>query len=318
MSPDRREFLAAAAGLAALGALPADAAPGPMTAGADPGAPKHEMRGMWIASVVNIDWPSAAGLSRDAQKAESTALYDLAVARGMNTVVLQVRPTADAFWPSPYEPWSKYLTGTQGEDPGYDPLAFAVHAAHERNLSLHAWFNPYRVSMDTDIAALVPTHPARVHPDWVIAYGGKLYYDPGVPAARRFCVTAILDAVKRYDLDGVHFDDYFYPYPVAGQTFADDDTFATYGSGFTDKAAWRRDNSTRSSGSSSAGSAGRNRRSSSASARSRSGATSPPTRWAPTPRPGHRPTTTSPPTPDAGSARSGSTTWPLRSTGRSA
>lgn len=137
MSPDRRDFLAGAAsvafdaaGLAALGALPADAAPGPVTVGADPCAPKHEMRCMWIASVVNIDWPSAPGLSPAAQKAEPTDLYDLAVARGMNTVVLQVRPTADAFWPSPYEPWSKYLTGTQGEDPGYDPLAFAVHAAN--------------------------------------------------------------------------------------------------------------------------------------------------------------------------------------------
>lgn len=106
----------------------------------------------------------------------------------MNTVVLQVRPTADAFWPSPYEPWSMYLTGTQGQDPGYDPPDFAVHAAR-RNLSLHAWFNPYRVSMDTDVDALLPTHPARVHPDWVIPYGGKLYYDPGVPATRGFCVT---------------------------------------------------------------------------------------------------------------------------------
>jgi len=253
MSPDRRDFLTGAASvavaataLATLGAAAADAAPDPAsgrsTPPADPAAPKHEMRGMWIASVVNIDWPSAPGLSAAAQEAELVALYDLAVARGMNTVVLQVRPTADAFWASPYEPWSEYLTGTQGQDPGYDPLGFAVHAAHERNLSLHAWFNPYRVSMDTDVDALVPTHPARLHPDWVLPYGGKLYYNPGVPAARRFCVTAILDAVERYDLDGVHFDDYFYPYPVVGETFADDDTFAAYGSGFADKASWRRQN----------------------------------------------------------------------------
>lgn len=197
---------------------------------------------MWIASVANIDWPSVPGLPAAAQQAELIALYDLALSRGMNTVVLQVRPSADAFWPSPYEPWSKYLTGTQGEDPGYDPLEFAVRAAHARNLSLHAWFNPYRVSMDTNAETLVPTHPARVHPDWVIPYGGKLYYDPGVPAARRFCVAAILDAVKSYDLDGVHFDDYFYPYPAPGQAFADDATFATYGSDFADKAAWRRHN----------------------------------------------------------------------------
>jgi uncharacterized lipoprotein YddW (UPF0748 family) len=249
MSPDRRDFLTgaaavavAASGLAALGPVSAAAAPAPREAAPEPAAPKHELRGMWIASVTNIDWPSAPGLSAAAQQAELIALYDLAVARGMNTVVVQVRPTADAFWPSPYEPWSKYLTGTQGEDPGYDPLGFAVRAAHERNLSFHGWFNPYRVSMGTDVEALLPTHPARVHPDWVIPYGGKLYYDPGVPAAREFCVRAILDAVKRYDLDGVHFDDYFYPYPVAGESFADDATFASYGGRFTDKADWRRDN----------------------------------------------------------------------------
>jgi uncharacterized lipoprotein YddW (UPF0748 family) len=250
MSPDRRNFLTgaaaavvAASGLTALGAgNAATAAPGQAARTPDPDAPKHELRGMWIASVVNIDWPSAPGLSAAAQQAELIALYDLAVARGLNTVVLQVRPTADAFWPSPYEPWSKYLTGTQGEDPGYDPLGFAVRAAHERNLSLHAWFNPYRVSMDTNVDALLPTHPARMHPDWVIPYGGKLYYDPGVPAAREFSVRAILDAVQRYDLDGVHFDDYFYPYPVAGQSFADDATYATYGGRFADKATWRRDN----------------------------------------------------------------------------
>ena len=197
---------------------------------------------MWIASVVNIDWPSAPGLTAAQQKAELVALYDTAVARGMNTVVLQVRPTADAFWPSPYEPWSKYLTGTQGQNPGYDPLRFAVAQAHARNLTIHGWFNPYRVSMDVDRSALVSTHPARVHPDWVLAYGGKLYYNPGIPAARRFCVKAIVDAVAHADLDGVHFDDYFYPYPVAGEVFDDDATFAKYGAGFATKAAWRRHN----------------------------------------------------------------------------
>jgi uncharacterized lipoprotein YddW (UPF0748 family) len=157
-------------------------------------------------------------------------------------VVLQVRPTADALWPSPYEPWSEYLTGTQGEDPGWDPLGTAVREAHRRGLELHAWFNPYRVANNTDPARLAAGHPARLHPDWVVPYGGKLYYNPGLPEVRRFVQDAMLDAVKRYDIDAVHWDDYFYPYPVAGQAFADDDAYARYGTGFPDRAAWRRNN----------------------------------------------------------------------------
>ena len=208
----------------------------------DPATPKQQLRAEWIASVTNIDWPSRPGLPADEQKAELLRWYDEAVDLGLNAVVVQVRPTADAFWPSRYEPWSKWLTGAQGQDPGYDPLAFAVAEAHKRNLEFHAWFNPYRVSMDTDVSKLVPTHPARVHPDWVIPYGGKLYYDPGVPDVQRFTIDAIMDAVRRYDIDAVHFDDYFYPYPVAGQTFDDADTFARYGGGFDDIADWRRHN----------------------------------------------------------------------------
>ncbi len=205
-------------------------------------APKHDFRALWIASVVNIDWPSKPGLSVADQQAELLAWFDLAVAQHHNAVVLQVRPTADAFWPSPYEPWSVYLTGEQGRYPGYDPLGFAVAEAHRRNLALHAWFNPYRVSMGDDPSVLVPDHPARLHPEWVIGYGGKLYYDPGLPAVREFVIDAIMDAVDRYDLDAVHFDDYFYPYPVVGETFDDAATFARYGRGFDDVADWRRDN----------------------------------------------------------------------------
>ncbi|HET7304396.1 MAG TPA: family 10 glycosylhydrolase [Segeticoccus sp.] len=244
----RRDFLASAAGVATLATLSGIAAPGALAAAhpddcaVDPNAPKHQLRGMWIATVVNIDWPSRPGLPAAEQQAELIDLYDTAVARGYNTVVLQVRPTADAFWPSRIEPWSKYLTGTQGEDPGYDPLGFAIEQAHARNLKVHGWFNPHRVSMDTDLDALVPTHPARQHPEWVVAYGPKLYYDPGVPDVRRHNIAAIMDAVTRYDLDGVHFDDYFYPYPVGDEDFPDEDTFARYGAGFDDKDEWRRDN----------------------------------------------------------------------------
>jgi uncharacterized lipoprotein YddW (UPF0748 family) len=239
---------ALAAGVAAIPGMllpTAAAAQPPAPAGAaaepDPDAPLRQLRAMWIASVVNIDWPSTTGLPAAEQRAQLTAWFDLAVRLRFNAVVLQVRPTADAFWPSPYEPWSQYLTGTQGVDPGYDPLAFAVEEAHRRNLQLHAWFNPYRVSMQTDPSTLVESHPARRHPEWVFAYGPKLYYNPGIPEVRRFVEDAILDAL-RYDIDAVHFDDYFYPYPVAGQELPDADTFAAYGDGFDDIGDWRRHN----------------------------------------------------------------------------
>ncbi|MYW65124.1 family 10 glycosylhydrolase [Streptomyces sp. SID8379] len=203
---------------------------------------RHDLRGMWLATVANRDWPSRAGLTAAEQRAELLAHLDTAVRRRLNAVVLQVRPTADALWPSPYEPWSQVLTGTQGADPGWDPLGTAVREAHRRGLELHAWFNPYRIANHTDPSRLVPTHPARLHPDWVVPYGGKLYYNPGLPEVRRFVQDAMLDAVKKYAIDAVHFDDYFYPYPVAGQTFDDDAAYAAHGGAFPDRAAWRRDN----------------------------------------------------------------------------
>jgi uncharacterized lipoprotein YddW (UPF0748 family) len=201
-----------------------------------------EMRGMWLATVANRDWPSKAGLSAAAQRAELIAHLDTAVRYRLNTVVFQVRPTADALWPSPYEPWSQYLTGTQGKDPGWDPLGTAVAEAHARGLELHAWFNPYRIANHADPAKLVAGHPARVHPEWVVPYGGKLYYNPGLPEVRAFVQDAMMDAVAKYDVDAVHFDDYFYPYPVAGQTFDDDAAYAAHGGGFGSRADWRRDN----------------------------------------------------------------------------
>ncbi|MER7345221.1 family 10 glycosylhydrolase [Streptomyces aurantiacus] len=233
----RRAFTMAAASVAASLAMAGDAA-------AVPGA-RHrgrELRGMWVATVVNIDWPSKPGLPAAQQRAELIAYLDEAVRRRLNAVVLQVRPTADAFWPSRYEPWSEWLTGTQGNDPGWDPLGTAVREAHRRGLELHAWFNPFRIAMHTDPARLIPSHPARLHPDWVVPYGGKLYYNPGLPEVRRFMQDSMLDAVRRYPLDAVHWDDYFYPYPVAGQVFDDDAAFARHGGGFPDRASWRRDN----------------------------------------------------------------------------
>ncbi|MBO1331727.1 family 10 glycosylhydrolase [Streptomyces sp. VRA16 Mangrove soil] len=232
----RRAFTVGAA-LAVAGLTAGDAV------AAGHGRRRHpELRGMWLATVAGRDWPSKAGLTAAEQRAELLAHLDTAVRRRLNTVVFQVRPTADALWPSPYEPWSEVLTGTQGKDPGWDPLGTAVTEAHRRGLELHAWFNPYRVANHTDPSRLVPTHPARLHPDWVVPYGGKLYYNPGLPEVRRFVEDAMTDAVRKYAIDAVHFDDYFYPYPVAGQTFDDDAAYAAYGSGFPDRAAWRRDN----------------------------------------------------------------------------
>ncbi|WP_433888283.1 glycoside hydrolase family 10 protein [Streptomyces sp. CA-111067] len=256
----RRTFTAAAAGVLATTVVPAsaraadrDASAGPDTSGEhghpgqDHGGGRHrsghrELRGMWIATVANTDWPSAPGLPVEQQRAELLALLDTAVRLRLNAVMFQVRPTADAFWPSPYEPWSAYLTGTQGRDPGWDPLGTAVREAHRRGLELHAWFNPYRIANSADPSQLAATHPARLHPDWTVVYGGKLYYNPGLPQVRRFVQDAMLDAVRRYPIDAVHWDDYFYPYPVAGQVFDDDAAWARYGGGFTDRDAWRRHN----------------------------------------------------------------------------
>lgn len=239
----RRAFTVTAlsALVAGGGAVAASSA---LARGSDPGRRRavREMRGVWVATVTNRDWPSKPGLTADEQRDELLAHLDTAVDNGLNTVVLQVRPTADALWPSPYEPWSQVLTGTQGKDPGWDPLRTAVAEAHDRGLQLHAWFNPYRIANHTDPSKLAESHPARQNPEWVVTYGGKLYYNPGLPEVRTFVQQAMLDAVEKYQVDGVHFDDYFYPYPVAGQTFDDTDAYDRYGGGFATRAAWRRDN----------------------------------------------------------------------------
>ncbi|MEU1472481.1 family 10 glycosylhydrolase [Streptomyces sp. NPDC005761] len=249
---DRRKFVTGAAGTVA-GAMGSAVVAGDAAAAGRgvgrpgrPGGPRdvlrRELRGMWVATVQNIDWPSEPGLPAAKQRAGLIAYLDEAVARRLNAVILQVRPSADALWPSPYEPWAQCLTGVQGKDPGWDPLGTAVKEAHSRGLELHAWFNPFRVANHTDPSRLSARHPARLHPGWVLPYGGKLYYNPGLPEVRAFVQDAMLDAVRRYDIDAVHWDDYFYPYPVAGQTFADGAAYAKYGAGFPDRAAWRRSN----------------------------------------------------------------------------
>ncbi|HEY3685597.1 MAG TPA: family 10 glycosylhydrolase [Streptosporangiaceae bacterium] len=205
-----------------------------------PSAPKRQMRGMWISTFRNLDWPSRPGLPVATQKRELTAYLDAAVRMRMNAVFVQVRDRADAFYKSSYEPWSQALTGTPGRDPGYDPLAFLATEAHRRNLELHAWFNPFQVTTEGD-KPLPANHPAVVHKGWTHRFQGRLYYDPGIPAVRSFVEGVINEVVRKYDIDGVHFDDHFYPYPQPGQRFADDATYKKYGKG-QGKGTWRRAN----------------------------------------------------------------------------
>ncbi|GAA1100044.1 glycoside hydrolase family 10 protein [Kitasatospora arboriphila] len=249
--PRRREVLAALAAAVCTGAaappVPVRREEGPPgtlpAATVAPHPVKRQMRGLWIACLNHTDWPDRRRLGAEQMRADFTALLDSAVATGFNAVFVQVRPTADALWPSRFEPWSQWLTGTQGQDPGWDPLAFMILAAHERGLPFHAWFNPFRIAIHPDPARLVADHPARRNPHWAVAYDGELYYDPGLAEVREFVLDAVMDAVTRYEVDGVHIDDYFYPYPApGGRGFPDDGSFAAGSRGFTDRAAWRRDN----------------------------------------------------------------------------
>lgn len=206
--------------------------------------PKRELRAAWIATVVNIDWPSKKGLNSALQQQEYVELLDLLKSVGMNAVIVQVRPAADAFYPSSYEPWSEYLSGTQGQSPVpyYNPLTFMIEQARMRGLEFHAWFNPYRVSMN-DTIAFARDHPFYKHPDWFVKYGGKWYYDPGHKEAREFVLKAIMETITHYDLDAVHFDDYFYPYRIMNEEFPDSCSYQAYGlDRFESKDDWRRDN----------------------------------------------------------------------------
>jgi uncharacterized lipoprotein YddW (UPF0748 family) len=218
-----------------------------------PTTARRELRGMWITTVNHIDWPSRPGLSAQEIKAEYLGWLDLAQKRHHNAVFVHVRPSGDALWPSKYAPWSEWLTGQRGKDPGFDVLSWIVEETHARNLEFHAWFNPYRggqpapAGAGPDIGKLAADHPLRRHRDWAVVYpvkaaGSRLYFNPGIPQARAFVEDSILEAVRRYDIDGVHFDDFFYPYPTAGQDFPDDAAFARYGKGFASRAEWRRNN----------------------------------------------------------------------------
>lgn len=206
--------------------------------------PKREFRGVWVATVANIDWPSKPGLPVAVQQQELLHLLDEHQQSGMNAIMFQIRPAADSYYAKSKEPWSKYLNGKQGKAPVpfYDPLEFAIIEAHKRGIELHAWFNPYRAAMNLNAAELAPDHIIKQHPEWFFSYAGKKLFNPGIPEARQYIVSVVLDVVRNYDIDGVHFDDYFYPYPETGQVVADDQQFRTYGGEFENIADWRRNN----------------------------------------------------------------------------
>jgi uncharacterized lipoprotein YddW (UPF0748 family) len=201
---------------------------------------RREFRAAWIATVYNLDWPSKPGLSASRQRAEMIRILDRAVELNLNAIIFQVRPQSDAIYRSRYEPWAPYLTGRMGEDPGYDPLEFAVEAAHKRGLELHAWFNPFR-GVTNYKNAVSRDHITKREKNLTRRYGNYLWLDPGEPAVQAHVKRVVMDVVQRYDIDGVHFDDYFYPYKVAGKDFPDQSTFRRYGNG-RNRGEWRRDN----------------------------------------------------------------------------
>jgi uncharacterized lipoprotein YddW (UPF0748 family) len=210
-------------------------------------AQKPEFRAAWVASVVNIDWPSKKGLSTQEQKDEFVRLVEMHHRNGMNALVVQIRPAGDAFYPSELEPWSEYLTGVQGKAPSpyYDPLQFMIDETHKRGMEFHAWLNPYRAVFNTKVSSVAASHPSRKYPEWFVDYGDNArmtrYFDPGHPEAQKFVTNVVRDIVRRYDVDAIHMDDYFYPYRIAGKEFPDARTFAKYGKGMQ-KDAWRRSN----------------------------------------------------------------------------
>ena len=208
-----------------------------------------EMRGVWVSTVSNLDWPEVGVYDEKVQKELLKEKFDFIEEQNMNTIFFQVRPMGDALYESSYAPWSKYLTGTLGENPGYDPLEFAIDEAHKRGLELQAWFNPFRIdsnsekfNIDNYIDELPEESPLKNNPDWIVKYNNYHYLDAGIPEVREYVIDTIIEVVKNYNIDGVVLDDYFYPYPSGGVEFPDEDTYEKYGEGFSSKDEWRRNN----------------------------------------------------------------------------
>ena len=205
--------------------------------------PKYEFRGVWIASVANIDWPKSGMTDPAAQRADFIRILDQHQRNGMNAMIVQIRPAADAFYPSSYEPWSEWLTGEQGKapQPYWDPLAFMIEETHKRGMEFHAWLNPYRAVQTIGKSSIAADHITQKKPEWFLVYGDKKYFDPGNKDAQRFVVNVVRDIVRRYPVDAIHMDDYFYPYRIAGKEFPDAASYAKSGS-CLNKEDWRRSN----------------------------------------------------------------------------
>lgn len=201
--------------------------------------PKREFRAAWIQSVNG----QFRGVPTEQLKKTLISQLNSLQGAGINAIIFQVRPEADALYASQFEPWSRFLTGVQGKvpEPYWDPMQFMIEECHKRGMEFHAWINPYRVKT-TSKSELAPTHIYNIHPEWFVTYGDQLFFDPALPESRRHICMVVSDIVSRYDVDAIHMDDYFYPYPAKGKDFPDDASFARYGGGFTNKADWRRSN----------------------------------------------------------------------------
>ena len=215
----------------------------PETPAEVPRPPKRELRAVWVATVDNIDWPSQKNLTPDAQRREFSNLLDFYKQVGMNALFVQVRAAGDAFYAKGTEPWSEWLTGEQGRAPVpfYDPLDYMIQESHRRGLEFHAWLNLNRL-VHRSSTSVSSQNLSRTHPAWTLSYDGAKLFNFGLPEVRQYITDMTVNVAKNYDVDGIHFDDYFYPYAVAGQTLQDEGTFQKYGQGFASKADWRRHN----------------------------------------------------------------------------
>ena len=204
--------------------------------------PKYEFRAVWIATVNNIDWPSSKNLTAYQQKDEFIHILNEQQKFGMNAVIVQIRPAADAFYASNLEPWSEFLTGKQGVPPSpyYDPLKFMIDETHKRGMEFHAWINPYR-AVFSPTSSIYENHITKKHPEWFLKYGDKKYFNPGLPQVMQYLTNVVKDIITRYDVDAIHMDDYFYPYRIPGKEFPDYPTYLQYGRGLSID-AWRRSN----------------------------------------------------------------------------
>lgn len=201
--------------------------------------PKREFRAAWIQSVNG----QFRGMPTEKLKQNLIGQLNSLQKAGINAIIFQVRPEADALYASRLEPWSRFLTGVQGKapEPYWDPMQFMIDECHKRGMEFHAWINPYRTKT-TLKSELAPNHVYNIHPEWFVAYGDQLYFDPALPESRRHICMVVSDIVSRYDVDAIHMDDYFYPYPIKGKDFPDDASFARFGGGFSNKGDWRRSN----------------------------------------------------------------------------